>query len=85
MCIRDSYTTETVEDEGQYLGYRAQRNAGEEGIDTITADVTYIGGEEQSRRILSVERTREPVNEVIVVGAMKYDDSVEYGDGKRCV
>ena len=76
------YTTETVEDEGQYLGYRAQRNAGEEGIDTITADVTYIGGEEQSRRILSVERTREPVNEVIVVGAMKYDDSVEYGDGK---
>ncbi len=76
------YTTETVEDEGQYLGYRAQRNAGEEGIDTITADVTYIGGEEQSRRILSVERTKEPVNEVIVVGAMKYDDSVEYGDGK---
>lgn len=76
------YTTETVEDEGQYLGYRAQRNAGEEGIDTITADVTYIGGKEQSRRILSVERTREPVNEVIVVGAMKYDDSVEYGDGK---
>ena len=76
------YTTETVEDEGQYLGYRAQRNAGEEGIDTIAADVTYIGGEEQLRRILSVERTKEPVNEVIVVGAMKYDDSVEYGDGK---
>ena len=44
--------------------------------------IPYIGGEEQLRRILSVERTKEPVNEVIVVGAMKYDDSVEYGDGK---
>ena len=76
------YVTETVEDAGQYLGYRAQRNAGVEGIDTITADVTYIGGEEQSRKILSVERTKEPVNEVIVIGAMKYDDNVEYGDGK---
>lgn len=39
-------------------------------------------GEEKSRKILSVERTKEPVNEVIVVGAMKYDDSVQYGDGK---
>lgn len=76
------YVTETVEDAGQYLGYRAQRNAGAEGVDTITADVTYVGGEEQSRKILSVERTKEPVNEVIVIGAMKYDDNVEYGDGK---
>lgn len=76
------YTTETVEDARQYLGYRVRRNAGEEGVDTITADVTYVGGEEKSRKILSVERTKEPVNEVIVVGAMKYDDSVQYGDGK---
>lgn len=77
-----AFATETVEDARQYLGYRAIRTAGQNGVDTVTADVVYIDGQEQSRTILSTERTRQPVNQVIVVGAMKYDPSVQYGDGK---
>lgn len=71
----------TVEDKKKYLGYSNLKTKGVNGEMTYTAQVITINGVEQSRVVLSEEVTKEPVDQVTVVGAMKYNESTNTGDG----
>lgn len=76
------YTTKKVEDSNYYIGYQNVRTQGVEGVRSVTAEVTYLDGLEQSRTILSSEVTKEPVEKVVVVGAKKVNPNVSAeGDG----
>lgn len=76
------YTTKKVEDSNYYIGYQNVRTQGVEGERSVTAEVTYLDGLEQSRTILSSEVTKEPVEKVVVVGAKKVNPNVSAeGDG----
>lgn len=51
-----------------YTGTSSIKSAGVYGSAAVTADVVYVNGVEQDRTILSYEVTKEPVNEVKLVG-----------------
>lgn len=76
-----AYSTETVEDSSQYLGYEQVRNEGVNGQQKVTAEVTLVDGVEQSRTILSTEVVTPPVNKVVVVGSRKVNPNASIGDG----
>jgi resuscitation-promoting factor RpfB len=62
------FEEEVVEDPSLLEGAEEVRTEGVTGELTVTFEVTYTNGEETDRRKLDEEVTREPVNEVIVVG-----------------
>lgn len=76
-----AFDTEKVEDSSQYLGYEQVRNAGVNGQQKVTAEVTLVDGVEQSRTILSTEVLTPPVNKVVVVGSRKMNPNASIGDG----
>lgn len=51
-----------------YSGDSKIKSAGVYGTAAVTADVVYINGVEQERTVLSYEVTKEPVNQVKLVG-----------------
>lgn len=61
---------ETVYEESNqyYAGTQAIKTEGKKGESLVTADITYIGDEEISREILSVEVTKKPVTKVVYKG-----------------
>ena len=75
------YQTKKVQDSSQYEGYQKVQTQGKEGLQRITAEVTYVDGVEQSRNILSTETIREPVDKVVVVGGKKVNPNAYTGDG----
>ncbi len=75
------YQTKKVQDSSQYEGYEKVQTQGQEGLQKVTAEVTYIDGVEQSRNILSTEIIREPVDKVVVVGGKKVNPGAYTGDG----
>lgn len=77
------YDSTTVEDDSQYIGYSKVKTDGQEGEQTVKADVTYLDGIEQSRTVLSTAVTKDPVTKVTVIGSKKVSKSVTVaGDGK---
>ena len=70
----ESYTVEVpfevkyVDSDRYYTGTQTVQTNGVNGENMITADVTYIGENEISREIKQIEKIREPVNKVILVG-----------------
>lgn len=57
-----------VDDETTYAGNKLKKVPGEEGERSVVANVSYINGNEISRRVLTTQVTKEPVTEVWVVG-----------------
>lgn len=65
------YGTTNIEDSRYYKGYAVPISAGVNGLQTVTADVTYIDGEKVAEtRIGTPEVLREPVNAQVRVGTM---------------
>jgi murein DD-endopeptidase MepM/ murein hydrolase activator NlpD len=64
-----AYETERTVDSSQYEGYYNKTQTGRNGVNEITALVTYLNGVETSREIVSTEVISEPVNEKITVGS----------------
>ena len=62
------YSTEYVETTSLYKGQKQTKTSGQNGSQTITADVSYVDGVEIGREILSIDVTAQPVNEVILKG-----------------
>lgn len=76
------FTTKTVQDQKQYVGYSAVRVNGVDGQQKVTAEITLIDGIENSRKILKTEVLKKPVEKVVVVGAKKVNNSISAsGDG----
>ena len=59
---------EEVEDSSMYQGETKVLDAGSEGLAEITADVTYVNGNERERNITNTVTLTEPTTKVIAVG-----------------
>lgn len=75
------FSTEKVQDAGQYTGYSKVKREGKAGEKVIVAEVVEVDGVEQSRTVLSETVTTEPVNKILVVGSKKYNANIVGGDG----
>ncbi len=64
------FETETVEDPSLPQGYESIRTAGVAGEAKVTYEVKTVGGAVVERTLVGRKVTREPVNEVLVVGTM---------------
>ena len=73
------FDVETVRDSSKYIGYSGVRVAGQAGERRVTADVIYVNGVEQYREILDKETVREPVTQVIAVGAYRVNTNAQPG------
>lgn len=62
------YDTVKKETEELYVGETKVAQEGEEGEKVLAYSVTYINGEESDRELISSEVTKEPVDEIILVG-----------------
>ncbi len=63
-----SYKTEYQNDSTHYQGTQVTVQDGEDGIDRITANVSYINGVETKRQIVGIETIKEPVSKIIALG-----------------
>lgn len=63
------YETETVDDPYTYIGSSKEIQSGQYGENRVTADVTYVNGIETGRNITQVVSVKDPVTQIISVGA----------------
>jgi murein DD-endopeptidase MepM/ murein hydrolase activator NlpD len=74
QTVKESYTEKieygtTIEySSSMYTGTSKIKSAGVYGEAAVTADVVYVNGVEQGRTVLSYEVTKQPVNQVKLVG-----------------
>ena len=61
-------SVEEVEDDSMYEGETKVLQAGVNGQNLVSADVTYLNGTEESRNITSTTVVSEPVTKVVAVG-----------------
>ena len=76
-----AYKTTKVNDEKLYMGDQRPSGTGKDGERAITAEVVLLDGKEQSRTILESVVTKEPIEEIIRVGALKVNETSVIGDG----
>ncbi len=62
------YGRHTVNDDNITYRQKRLRTAGIAGVKAYTYEVTYTDGQETTRRLIREEVTRQPTNEVTVVG-----------------
>lgn len=62
------YETETYQSSDYYEGSSRVMQVGQTGQNSVTANVTYVNGQETNRDITHVETVREPVKEIIAIG-----------------
>ncbi|MBQ8917774.1 MAG: peptidoglycan DD-metalloendopeptidase family protein, partial [Oscillospiraceae bacterium] len=65
-----AFGTDSIPDDRYPQGYTVVVSAGIPGKQTVTANVTYIDGIEESRLVTKTIVTKEPVNKVVRVGTM---------------
>ncbi len=63
-----AYGTTIEYSDSMYSGTSSIKKAGVYGSASVTADVVYVNGVEQERTVLSYEVTKEPVNQIKLVG-----------------
>ncbi len=80
-----AYSTEKEYDNTKPVTYEKVKVKGVAGSQDVTAEITYMDGIEQSKTILSIEVTKQPVTKVVVVGTKKVvnssGSSITVGDG----
>ena len=74
------YGTTNIEDSRYYVGYAVTLSSGVNGVQEVTADVTYIDGERvEENRLGTPLVLREPVNAQVRVGTMAILTSLDPG------
>ncbi len=80
-----NYTTEKEYDNTKLVTYEKVKVKGVEGSQNVTAELTFVDGVQQSKTIVSIEVTKQPVTKVVVVGTKKVTNSsggsITVGDG----
>jgi len=64
-----TFTTESIKDADQEIGYKTVRTAGENGSRSVTYEVTIQDGQEVGRTEIAGVTTKEAVKQVEVIGA----------------
>lgn len=62
------FETETYQTNDYYEGTSKEMQTGQTGQNSVTANVTYVNGQEVSRDITQVVTIREPVKQIIAIG-----------------
>lgn len=79
------YSTEKEYDDTKLVTYEKVKVKGVEGSQNVTAEITYIDGIQQSKTIIAIEVTKQPVTKVVIVGTKKVTNSsggsITVGDG----
>ncbi len=80
-----NYTTEKEYDNTKLVTYEKVKVKGVEGSQNVTAELTFVDGVQQSKTIVSIDVTKQPVTKVVVVGTKKVVNSsggnITVGDG----
>lgn len=76
------YKTITQETESLPLGYKTVKVHGKNGSQRVYAQIISVDGKEQYRVVIGTEYIKAPVNQVVLVGAQKYNGATQLGDGK---
>ncbi len=74
-----AYKTTTVNDPTKYTTYKKLKTQGQKGTNKVTEEIVYVGGVEQSRKVIETEVLKAPVDQVYVVGTKKYVASSSSG------
>lgn len=74
-----AYTTNTVTDDSEEIGYSKVTSSGQNGVEEVTEEISFVNGVEVSREVVSKEVVSEPVERTVVVGSKsRYDDPSYY-------
>ena len=76
------FETERKDDSSLTKGEEKTETEGVNGERTVTIRVKLVDGKEESRETVSEEITKEPVNEVILVGTKKKEKATQAPSGK---
>ena len=79
-----SYDTITKSSDSYYTGYSYISVAGQNGVNKVTADVTYVDGVETARKVTDTQVVSNPVSRVVIRGtkpAPSYNGSASAGSG----
>ncbi|MBQ5321651.1 MAG: peptidoglycan DD-metalloendopeptidase family protein [Oscillospiraceae bacterium] len=79
--VNVAYSTITQTSNNYYSGYSYVSQAGKEGVNEVTANVTYTDGIETSRTVLNTTVISAPVNKVVVRGTKVASYSGSAGSG----
>ena len=63
------YMKDTYQDSDIVQGSSRIKQKGSYGVNEITADVSYVNGEETKRTITNINQLEEPVTEIIAIGS----------------
>ncbi len=87
--MRNLEYTETVRYKTVYqetdtlpLGYEIVQVRGKNGSQRVFAQQILVGGKKRYQTVLATETIKAPVDRVVLIGAQKYNDKTELGDGK---
>ncbi len=74
------FETKKTYDSSKYVTYSSVRSSGKVGIQKVTAEVVYLDGIEQSRKVVSTKVTRQPTDRVLVVGSKEINPNASKGE-----
>lgn len=74
------YATKKVKDPTKYSYYESVRTSGKNGVRKVTAEVVYIDGVEQSRKVIGTTVVKAPTDRVIVVGSKEVNPNATKGE-----
>lgn len=89
QTMRNIEYTETIKYKTMYqetdtlpLGYESVQQPGKNGKQRVFAQEIYVNGVKKYQTVVSTEVLQKPVDRVVSIGAQKYNESTELGDGK---
>jgi murein DD-endopeptidase MepM/ murein hydrolase activator NlpD len=74
------YGTKYQYDDSMFEGAERTVSEGVNGQEEITAIITYVNGKESDREVLSAERIKDPVDEVVAIGTMALPAAASTGN-----
>ncbi len=69
------YETTYYDDSTRYTGASVIMQEGEYGVDSVTANVSYVNGVEVRRKVLARVTVKDPVDEIIAIGTKERPSS----------
>ncbi len=69
--VEVAYTVERMPDNSEYKGYERVRVRGKNGVNQITAKVTYLNGKELYSQIVESQVLQEPTTQIVAYGTKK--------------
>lgn len=80
--VKVAFKTITQNSNNYYSGYTYVSQAGKEGVNQVTANVTYIDGRETSRTITNTTVISNPVDKIVIRGTKVASYTGPVGNGK---